>query len=107
MFDLVYLDGDHRYKQVSTDIRNAERLVGDGGILCGDDLELQAPAVDLENAKDNAHLDFILDPKTGQYYHPGITLAVAECFGDVSSWDGFWAVRKCGSKWEKVAIGEL
>jgi predicted O-methyltransferase YrrM len=39
-FDVVFIDGAHVYDIVSSDIANAKRLVRDGGILCGDDLEL-------------------------------------------------------------------
>jgi predicted O-methyltransferase YrrM len=41
MYDLVYIDGDHAYEGVKSDIANAAGLVRSGGILCGDDLELQ------------------------------------------------------------------
>jgi predicted O-methyltransferase YrrM len=41
-FDLIYPDGDHSYHGVSVDIDNCCSLVRDGGILCGDDLEIQA-----------------------------------------------------------------
>lgn len=110
-FDLVYIDGNHAYKQVLRDITNAIPLVREGGILCGDDLELQLSVVDVENARRNSEADFILDPKTNQKFHPGVTLAVAECFGEVSAWDKFWVMRKVGRTWQRVvsrtlALGE-
>ena len=35
--DMVFIDGDHRYKQVVRDIHKAKELLKDGGILCGHD----------------------------------------------------------------------
>jgi predicted O-methyltransferase YrrM len=103
-FELVYVDGDHAYSSVKHDIENAKRLVADGGILCGDDLELEAGAVDVANARANQERDFISDPRTGQQFHPGVTLAVSESIGGVASWDGFWAVQKIGGSWKKFEL---
>jgi len=47
-FQIVYLDGSHLYDDVLDDIRNAARLLCDGGVLCGDDLELQQCECDAE-----------------------------------------------------------
>ena len=106
-FDLIFVDGNHTYKQVLRDIENAVLLVRDGGILCGDDLELQTSVVDVENAKENSDVDYIVDPKTNEWFHPGVTLAVAEWFGEVSVWKGFWAMRKQKQDWKKIVIEEL
>lgn len=96
-FDLVFIDGSHIYEAVARDIENAMPLVKEGGILCGDDLELQASVV--TDARAYSHLDFICDPSG--WYHPGVTRAVAEKLGEVSAWSGFWAMRKRGG-WEKI-----
>jgi len=38
-------------------------------------------------------------------YHPGVTLAVAQEFGEVSCWNGFWvAARFTSGKWESVDL---
>jgi Methyltransferase domain len=103
-FDLVYVDGDHAYSSVKQDVENAKRLVSDGGILCGDDLELELAAVDEANARANRERDFICDPRTGQWFHPGVTLAVSESIGGVASWDGFWAVQKNGDSWRAFGL---
>ena len=110
-FDLIFVDGAHTYDQVHKDLISCVPLLRDGGILCGDDLELQAAMVDIEFQNRNLEFDFICDPKTNEWYHPGVTLAVAEHFGaeGVSVWEGFWAMRKreIGQKqisWEKVII---
>ncbi|MDX2255997.1 MAG: class I SAM-dependent methyltransferase [Pseudanabaenaceae cyanobacterium bins.39] len=106
-FNLVFIDGDHRYSSVLSDIRHALRLVADGGIICGDDLELQLTQIDFENAHQHRDVDYILDPFTNQHFHPGVTLAVAEVFGDVSAWDGCWAMQKKGDQWHKVDLYSL
>lgn len=103
-FDVVFIDADHAYTPVLKDIKNSLALVKDGGIICGDDLNLQLFQVDKENTVKNAEADFIKDPKSNRNYHPGVTLAVAEIFGEVSSWGGFWAMQKRGNTWQKVAL---
>ena len=103
-FDLVFVDGDHSYKGVMNDLRNTDNLVVEGGIICGDDLELQSFQIDTEYAKKHLMEDLTMDPKQQIEFHPGVSLAVGEFFGEVSAWEGFWAMRKCGSSWEKVEL---
>ncbi|MCX6901542.1 MAG: class I SAM-dependent methyltransferase [Verrucomicrobia bacterium] len=101
-FDLVFVDGAHDYASVVADLKNASPLVRDGGILCGDDLELQTSEVDMENARNHSASDYVCDPRTSEWFHPGVTLAIGERFGLVSVWQGFWAMRKTGTCWQKV-----
>ena len=104
-FDLAFVDAAHCYSSVIKDLRNAARLLRERGVLCGDDLELQATDVDRGFAEQNREMDFVNDPKTGQDYHPGVTLAVQEFFGcNVSCFQGFWAMRKQGAGWSNVEI---
>ncbi len=103
-FDVIFIDADHTYEPVKRDITNSLRLVKDGGIICGDDLNLQLHQCDEANAKANGALDFIKDPKTGRNFHPGVTLAVAEIFGKVSMWGGFWAIQKVGDTWQTISL---
>jgi len=104
-YDLIFLDGDHSYSGIKKDLQNMQRLLVDGGIVCGDDLDLQADEIDLEYAKSKKETNFIVDPKTSKEFHPGISVAVWEFFGGrISSYEGFWAMRKKGSQWEKVLI---
>ncbi|MBI1923208.1 class I SAM-dependent methyltransferase [Candidatus Poribacteria bacterium] len=105
-FDLIFVDGDHSYSSVLNDLKNCCRLVADGGILCGDDLEMQIFQVDEIYARRNREVDFILDPKTKRWFHPGCSVAIGEFFGEVSVWEGFWAMRKCGDEWESVILEE-
>ncbi|MBX3710091.1 MAG: class I SAM-dependent methyltransferase [Gammaproteobacteria bacterium] len=106
-FDIVFIDGDHAYTPALKDIKNSLRLVKDGGIICGDDLNLQLSEVDKENILKHAEDDFIKDPKTNRNCHPGVTLAVAEVFGEVSMWGGFWAMQKRGETWHKISLKDM
>ncbi|MHC4572550.1 MAG: class I SAM-dependent methyltransferase [Planctomycetota bacterium] len=103
-FAVVFVDGDHAYSSVLKDIENAGPLVSEGGVMCGDDLELQLYQLDVEYAKENMHRDYVTDPRTETKYHPGVSLAVGEFFGEVSAWEGFWAMRKKGAHWQKVEL---
>ncbi len=104
-FNFVYIDGSHVYSQVIRDLGNGARLVSVGGILCGDDLELQQSQIDFHYAEKNKGKDYILDVGVNKPFHPGVTLAVWEFFGgEVSSWDGFWAMRKTESGWQKIIL---
>lgn len=106
-FDVIFIDGDHAYTPVLRDIKNSLALVKDGGIICGDDLNLQMSQVDQENTRKNAEADFIKDPKTGRNHHPGVTVAVAEIFGEVSVWGGFWAMQKRGNQWQQISLKNM
>ena len=104
-FHLAFIDGDHVHAAVKRDLDNAGRLLRDGGLLCGDDLEFQFGEVDEATLRAEAERDWTTDPKSNQGYHPGVTLAVWEFFHKrVSSWDGLWAMRKVGSAWEPVDL---
>jgi predicted O-methyltransferase YrrM len=103
-FDIIFIDADHAYTPVLRDIKNSLDLIKEGGIICGDDLNLQLHQVDQENTLLHAEEDFINDPKTKRNYHPGVTLAVAEIFGEVSLWGGFWAMQKVQGQWKKFSL---
>lgn len=91
-FDIVYIDGDHSYETVRADIEQALRLVRPGGVVCGDDLECQRH--EMSNACYETAISRDSDYVTldGNSFHPGVSRAVAEQFGRVPAWDGFWAV---------------
>jgi hypothetical protein len=103
-FDIVFIDADHRYGPALRDIFNTEGLVKNGGYLCGDDLELQSHQVDIVNAHSFSTKDFIIDPKTQNYFHPGVTLAVGKLIGHVSVYEGFWLVKKESDRWNLVDL---
>lgn len=104
IFDLIYVDGSHAYKEVLSDITMAIPLLADDGIICGDDLEFEFEECDIDSAKKNSHLEYAFDPKKNQFFHPGVTLALHEIFGKVSAWDGFWAMQMNNSKWHRIHL---
>lgn len=106
-FDLAFVDGSHYYSNIINDLNRVQRTIRDGGIICGDDLELQKNEIDIENAEKNKEKDVIFDSKTKKEFHPGVSLAVAEFFGgEVSCYEGFWAMRKTNSGWDKVEFNK-
>lgn len=104
-FHLVYVDGSHAFEDVQSDLQEAKRLVRDGGIICGDDLELQACEINAEelDAAVRTGQDFI-ESSSGPSYHPGVTAAVKLAFGEVTVMDGFWAARRCGRDWMPIVV---
>ena len=105
-FDLVFIDASHIYTSVSHDIKEGLRLAADGGIVCGDDLELQLGEVDPEHHRAALRQDTaaVLDPRGGGIYHPGVTQAVHDVLGHVQSWEGLWAVLKQGQRFGKIDL---
>ena len=105
-FDVISIDGSHSLADVRHDIRQAKRLLRDGGIICGDDLELEASALsgdELRNAVAEGR-DYVYSENARAHYHPGVTGAVAEEFSSVGVWNGFWAMRRSGRKWMLPAL---
>lgn len=89
-FDLIFIDANHYYQFVSSDIKDFAPLIKEAGILCGDDLKLQFHEVDKEFLYNMKDRDVIIDTVKNQQYHPGVTRAVYEYLnGDVSVWEGF------------------
>jgi predicted O-methyltransferase YrrM len=98
-FDFIYIDGSHYYEEVQEDIRLAKSLIKDGGIICGDDLEVEPTAARMELARRNVHRDFIKSEEDNLSFHPGVLLAVYEHFPAVTNNAGIWAVEKRGGDW--------
>lgn len=105
-YHLIYIDASHLYLDVQSDVRWAKRLILDGGIICGDDLEIQANQVssqELHNAVKSG-IDFTSVASGGSSFHPGVTLAISEEFGLVSSWQGYWAVSREAGKSQPIVL---
>jgi predicted O-methyltransferase YrrM len=100
-FDLVYIDGSHKKDDVLYDLEQAKRLVRNGGVICGDDLELMKGQIDLvaHNVTLEKNTDFVVDPRTGVSYHPGVTEAIAVMFEGVWREYGLWCVERSGEQW--------
>lgn len=106
-FDLVYVDGYHGHHVAASDIANGKRLLKEGGILCGDDLELQIDECDSQALHEQAEQDHGFDPRTGQHYHPGVTLAVSEALGPAKPFHSVWAFQKRGDAFVPLDISVL
>ncbi len=103
-YDVAFVDANHAYSFVKADLLATLRLVGDGGIICGDDLNVQLHECDQAHARANQERDLTTNPLTGRSYHPGVTVAVAEVLGQVSAWAGFWAMQTHGSSWRPITL---
>tara|TARA_B100000767_G_scaffold206441_1_gene193362 strand:+ start:7012 stop:7857 length:846 start_codon:yes stop_codon:yes gene_type:complete len=106
-YSVIFIDADHTYKYVKQDILNSMRLVENYGIICGDDLNMQMHSIDKNFAMENKNKDFVCDPKTNKNYHPGVTVAIKEIFGEVSSWGGFWAMQKIEETWKQISLKNM
>lgn len=108
MFDFIFIDGAHYYSNVMKDLQNTEHLIRPGGVICGDDLELQYDEVDVDFARANQEKsNFAFDPKTKKEFHPGVTMAIADFFNrQVTSHSGFWFMRKISDGWEPVVLDD-
>ena len=103
-FHFIYVDGSHLYTDALYDTEEAIRLVADGGVIAGDDMELQLHECDPALVDRNIDKDLAFDEKRNMLFHPGVTKVVAEKFGEVLNYKGFWAVRRVGDGWEPVEI---
>lgn len=107
-FDIVFVDGDHSYSGVKNDLTLAQKIVKIGGYICGDDLNIQMHQCDQGHMIANREKDTVIDPVLKRKYHPGVTQAVGEVFGEVSEYGGFWLMeRESISKWQNVSINEM
>jgi predicted O-methyltransferase YrrM len=101
-FDLIYIDGDHSYKQIKKDIILAKKKIKKNGIICGDDLEIEYKNINKKFTKKNSK--FYLDPKKIDYSklnmgksidhdtgcHLGVSFAIHEEFEKITVENGFW-----------------
>ncbi len=97
-FDLVFIDGDHRYAAISRDIEICSPLVRDGGILCGHDCDGRMTDFDVEFLEEGKDEDF------HESVHCGVVLAVGRAFGDCSIDYNIWSVRAKDGRWEPSEI---
>jgi hypothetical protein len=103
-FDIIYVDGAHTYAGVADDLRACSTLLAEDGIICGDDLEVQLHEADASEVRSHSHLAWFRPSATDQPYHPGVTLAVAEHFGPVSNFHGFWAMQRNNGGFHPVSL---
>jgi hypothetical protein len=60
--------------------------------------------VDAAFARAQTGADWLRDPKSGKGYHPGVTVALADAFGPVTTYGGYWVMRKAGAGWDQVDL---
>jgi hypothetical protein len=97
-FDLIYIDGDHRFQSIRNDIAGFAPRVRNGGVLCGDDCEGRLEDFDrpfLEAGKDR---DFV------ESVHCGVVLAVGEAFEHCSIDYNIWSVVRFGESWQPTEV---
>lgn len=100
-FDIVFIDGDHRYNFIVRDIRLAKPLVTIGGVLCGDDMQKKFSSVvdkDACRRANDAGMNFVVD-KDNTGYHPGVAQAVHDVFGEIECIDRLWFRQKLIENW--------
>ncbi len=101
-FDLVFIDADHRYSEISADIKVWFPKVKTGGILCGHDCDGYFSKYSPEEQayiKEWSGQDYKLQlgNRDGKGYHCGVLRALYEAFGDkyeVMPNSSIWYLRK-------------
>lgn len=98
-FDLIIIDASHLYKEVLLDIINSKKILNESGLLIGDDYEVPFSSVSHLNFNKNLKkLDVFYDFKTKTRFHPGVTLAVFQEFGNIKSRNGLFCLKKSKGK---------
>lgn len=101
MFDLVFIDGDHRYDGIRNDIATYGRLVkSDGGILCGHDCEGRIGDFDRDALEEGKQKDYHANA------HCGVVLAVGESFQEYNIDYTIWSVQSTPDpqKWRATGL---
>ena len=104
-FDIIYVDGSHAVDDVTFDVTQAMRLIRDGGIVCGDDLELPREAVDAEE-----HRDAVASGSRLRLVGPRGALSSRRdgsgrrAHRAVFMWNGFWAAQRTSEGWLPIAL---
>jgi len=80
VFDLVFIDADHAYDETLKDIRLWLPKVVPGGIISGHDCEARPEDVGRERLVQHKDEDSIDGNEVFVKFHPGVILAVDECF---------------------------
>jgi Methyltransferase domain len=99
VFDLIYIDADHRYESIRADIAGCRNLVrAPGGILSGDDCEGRLSDFDRMFLEAGKATDF------HETVHCGVVLAVGEAFEDYSIDYSIWSVGRGRKGWQPTQL---
>jgi len=96
MYDLIVIDGSHLYNEVIEDLENSKKILNNGGFIIGDDYEVKYSNLSKLNLKDlcEKRLDVYYDKNTKIRFHPGLTQAVYDTFGDLDQINGLFCIQK-------------
>jgi len=98
MFDIVFIDGDHRYEQVKKDIKNVKRLIKNDGLIIGDDFEMSWEDCDESYYNNLLNYECIKMQNREKNFHPGVSKAVYEELRITDNFGGLWASYGDGTK---------
>ena len=95
-YDLIIIDGSHLYDEVLEDLENSKKILNDKGFIVGDDYEVKYSNLSSLNLKElcKKRLDVFYDKNTKIRFHPGVTQAVFDSFGDLNQLNGLFCVQK-------------
>jgi predicted O-methyltransferase YrrM len=95
-FDIIFIDASHYYSSVCLDINLSIPLLKDNGILCEDDLELQQNELNIDLLSNIDNIDILYHKGHQTNFHPGVTKAVGELIGPVSTYNGLSSINLDG-----------
>ncbi len=100
IFDMIFIDGDHRYKNTLKDIQQYSAFVKDKGVLCGHDCEGRISDYDMNFLQSGKRIDAY------ESVHCGVVLAVGSIFNQFSLNYSIWSVRASGNNggWEPTNL---
>ena len=88
-FDFIYIDGDHKYETVLSDLTLSKNLINKKfGLICGDDLDCEITPERYLRSKQHPNQDLLQENDFS--YHPGVLAAVHEVFPKASMLNSFW-----------------
>jgi hypothetical protein len=91
IFDFIYIDGDHKYETVLSDVVFSKKLINKRyGLICGDDLDCIITPERYLKSKQHPNQDLIQEGNFS--YHPGVLAAVNEIFPMANIYNSFWWV---------------
>tara|TARA_B100000579_G_C22845746_1_gene864184 strand:- start:2908 stop:3747 length:840 start_codon:yes stop_codon:yes gene_type:complete len=95
-FDLIIIDGSHLYDEVISDLENSKKIIENKGFIIGDDYEVKYQDLSNIDLKElcKKRLDVFYDKHTKIRFHPGVTLAVFNIFGNINVINGLFCVQK-------------